>query len=50
MRSPFTDRREDIVPRSLRDLLATEAAQAPRPADDRRRRRQRRTMTNRRVT
>ncbi|WP_165950391.1 hypothetical protein [Actinomadura sp. GC306] len=50
MRSPFTDRREDIVPRSLRDLLATEAAQAARTANEKRRRRQRRTMTNRRVT
>ncbi|WP_165978447.1 hypothetical protein [Actinomadura darangshiensis] len=47
MRSPFTDRREDIVPRTLRDLLAAEAAQA---ADEKPRRRQRRTMTVRRVT
>lgn len=47
MRSPFTDRREDIVPRSLRDLLAAEASQA---ANDQPRRRQRRTMTVRRVT
>ncbi|MEU8798059.1 hypothetical protein [Spirillospora sp. NPDC048819] len=47
MRSPFTDRREDIVPRSLRDLLATEASQA---ANDKLRRRRRKTMTVRRVT
>ncbi|XRQ07153.1 hypothetical protein ACN3XK_63305 [Actinomadura welshii] len=47
MRSPFTDRREDIVPRSLRDLLAAEASQ---PGKEKRRRRQRRTMTTRRVT
>lgn len=47
MRSPFTDRREDIVPRSLRDLLATEASQA---GNERRRRRQRKTMTVRCVT
>lgn len=46
-RSPFTDRREDIVPRSLRDLLAAEASQA---ANERRRRRQRKAMAARRVT
>jgi hypothetical protein len=46
MRSPFADRREDILPRSLADLLATEA---PR-ADETPRRRQRRTRTVRRVT
>ncbi|MGP4022939.1 hypothetical protein [Actinomadura sp. 3N407] len=47
MRSPFTDRREDIVPRSLRDLLAADASQA---GNERRRRRQRKTVTARRVT
>jgi hypothetical protein len=47
MRSRFTEKREDIVPRSLRDLMAAEAAQ---PRDDERRRRRRRTMTVRRVT
>lgn len=48
MRSPFIDRREDILPRSLRDLLAaTEAAQAA--ANERPRRRQRRTKTVRRA-
>lgn len=47
MRSPFADRREDIVPRSLRDLLATEAGAAGKEG---RRRRRRRTMTARRVT
>ncbi|QXJ23115.1 hypothetical protein AGRA3207_004233 [Actinomadura graeca] len=47
MRSPFTDRREDIVPRTLRDLIAAEAAQAP---DEQRRRRPRKTMNARRVT
>ncbi|HLV73147.1 hypothetical protein FHX41_5983 [Actinomadura hallensis] len=46
MRSPFADRREDIVPRRLRDLLAADAYQ---PAKEKRRRRQRRTLT-RRVT
>ncbi|WP_207934566.1 hypothetical protein, partial [Actinomadura sp. KC06] len=47
MRSPFTDRREDIVPRTLRDLLATEA---PQVTNERRTRRQRKTLTVRRVT
>lgn len=47
MRSPFTDRREDILPRSLRDLIAAEASQAEKEAP---RRRQRRTVTARRVT
>jgi hypothetical protein len=47
MRSPFTDRREDIVPRTLRDLIAADASQ---PAEGRRRRRQRKAMTARRVT
>ncbi|MES9536822.1 MULTISPECIES: hypothetical protein [unclassified Actinomadura] len=47
MRSPFADRREDILPRSLADLLA---ADAPRAADETPRRRQRRTRTVRRVT
>ncbi|WP_176611597.1 hypothetical protein [Actinomadura sp. WMMB 499] len=51
MRSPFTDRREDVVPRGLRDLLATEPAGHPRDDDEsrRRRRRQRRIMTVRRT-
>ncbi|NVI88264.1 hypothetical protein [Actinomadura sp. BRA 177] len=47
MRSPFIDRREDILPRSLRDLLATEAA--AQAADEKRRRRQRRIRTARRA-
>ncbi|MFI0369591.1 hypothetical protein ACH35V_17085 [Actinomadura sp. 1N219] len=47
MRSPFTDRREDIVPRTLRDLLAAEASQG---TNERRTRRQRKTLTIRRVT
>ncbi|GAA4239317.1 hypothetical protein GCM10022254_58940 [Actinomadura meridiana] len=47
MRSPFTDRREDIVPRTLRDLIAAEAS---RDTDERRPRRQRKTLTVRRVT
>ncbi|SNR38847.1 hypothetical protein [Actinomadura mexicana] len=47
MRSPFADRREDILPRSLADLLA---AEAPHSADEAPRRRQRRTRTVRRVT
>ncbi|WP_157430319.1 hypothetical protein [Actinomadura macra] len=47
MRSPFTDRREDIVPRSLSDLIAAEAAQA---SDEQRRRRPRKAMNSRRVT
>jgi hypothetical protein len=47
MRSPFIDRREDILPRSLRDLLAAEAA--AQAADGRRRRRQRRVRTARRA-
>ncbi|WP_433465329.1 hypothetical protein [Spirillospora sp. CA-128828] len=47
MRSPFIDRPQDIVPRSLRDLLATEASQA---ANETPRRRQRRTRIVRRVT
>jgi hypothetical protein len=47
MRSPFTDRREDIVPRTLRDLLA---AEAPDAANETPRRRQRRVRTVRRVT
>ncbi|MGH3239590.1 MAG: hypothetical protein ACRDNL_04365 [Spirillospora sp.] len=47
MRSPFTERREDIVPRSLRDLLA---AEAPQVTNERRPRRQRKTLTARRVT
>ncbi|MFB4305015.1 hypothetical protein [Actinomadura sp. GTD37] len=47
MRSPFTDRREDILPRSLRDLLAAEAAQAAN--EERPRRRQRGTRTLRRA-
>lgn len=47
MRSPFADRPEDIVPRSLRDLLATEASQVTK---EKPRRRLRKTMTVRRVT
>ena len=47
MRSPFTDRLRDAVPRSLRDLIATDP---PQERDTRRRRRQRRTVTSRRVT
>ncbi|GGT62901.1 MULTISPECIES: hypothetical protein [Actinomadura] len=47
MRSPFADRREDILPRSLAELLAAEASHA---ADEPPRRRQRRTRTVRRVT
>ncbi|NKZ03103.1 hypothetical protein [Actinomadura latina] len=46
MRSPFTDRREDILPRSLRELLA---AEAPQTGNERRRRRQRRLRTARRA-
>lgn len=49
MRSRFTDRpanRADIVPRSLRDLLATDPT---RTANERRRRRQRKTATIRRA-
>ncbi|WP_165964140.1 hypothetical protein [Actinomadura sp. KC216] len=49
MRSPFTDRREDIVPRTLRDLLATEGSRS-QVANERRPRRQRKTLTARRVT
>ncbi|MGW3767549.1 hypothetical protein [Actinomadura verrucosospora] len=47
MRSPFADRREDILPRSLADLLAAEAS---RTEDEAPRRRQRRTTTARRAT
>ena len=47
MRSPFADRREDIVPRSLSDLIATEATQA---LDEQRRRRPRKAIISRRVT
>ncbi|WP_171064217.1 hypothetical protein [Actinomadura soli] len=47
MRSPFTDRREDIVPRTLRDLLAADASQV---TNEKRPRRQRKTLTVRRVT
>ncbi|QKG23847.1 hypothetical protein [Actinomadura verrucosospora] len=47
-RSRFTDRREDIVPRTLRDLIAADAAQ--RLDEGGRRRRRRRAMTARRVT
>ncbi|HEY8478211.1 MAG TPA: hypothetical protein VIL71_00130 [Spirillospora sp.] len=45
MRSPFTDRREDIVPRSLRDLLATD--EAPATEEGHRRRRRRMMITRR---
>ncbi|MBE1532276.1 hypothetical protein [Actinomadura algeriensis] len=48
-RSPFADRREDVVPRGLRDLLATEAGARPHGEDERRGRRRRRTMTVRRA-
>ncbi|NYD48422.1 hypothetical protein BJY14_004405 [Actinomadura luteofluorescens] len=47
MRSPFADRREDILPRSLADLLA---AETPRTGDEAPRRRRPRPMTVRRVT
>ncbi|MFV2172030.1 hypothetical protein ACFHW2_15240 [Actinomadura sp. LOL_016] len=50
MRSPFADRHEDVVPRDLRDLLATEPAAGPRDdGERRRRRRQRKVMTVRRA-
>ncbi|MFI0412199.1 hypothetical protein [Actinomadura sp. 3N508] len=49
MRSPFTDRPEDIVPRTLRDLLDTEASRS-QVTNERRPRRQRKTLTVRRVT
>lgn len=52
MRSPFIERREDILPRSLRELLAAEAAaqtaQAP-SGNERPPRRQRRIRTVRRA-
>ncbi|WP_157433101.1 hypothetical protein [Actinomadura rifamycini] len=48
-RSPFADRREDIVPRGLRDLLATDPGTPPRGEDERRRRRRRRVMAVRRA-
>ncbi|WP_242908411.1 hypothetical protein [Actinomadura terrae] len=47
MRSQFTDRREDILPRTLRDLIAAEATQE---TDEKRRRRPRKVITTRRVT
>ncbi|WP_158581368.1 hypothetical protein [Actinomadura spongiicola] len=47
MRSPFTDRPEDIVPRTLRDLLATDPSP---PTNKKRPRRQRRTNTTRGTT
>ncbi|WP_157406299.1 hypothetical protein [Actinomadura chibensis] len=47
MPSAFADRPQDIVPRTLRDLLAAEASQ---PENGKRRRRQRRIRTVRRVT
>lgn len=47
MPSAFADRPQDIVPRTLRDLLAAEAVQVK---DEKRRRRQRRLRTVRRVT
>ncbi|WP_187437832.1 hypothetical protein [Actinomadura decatromicini] len=47
MPSAFADRPQDIVPRTLRDLLAVEASQAE---NGKRRRRQRRIKTARRVT
>ncbi|HEU5028170.1 MAG TPA: hypothetical protein VFV01_24835 [Spirillospora sp.] len=47
-RTRFADRREDIVPRTLRDLIAADAAQ--RLDEDGHRRRKRRIMTARRVT
>ncbi|MFD0899345.1 hypothetical protein [Actinomadura sediminis] len=49
-RSPFADRREDVLPRGLRDLLATEPDGPRRGGNERRRRRrQRRVMTVRRA-
>jgi hypothetical protein len=47
-RTRFAEKREDIVPRTLRDLIAADAAQ--RLDEDGRRRRRRRIMTARRVT
>jgi hypothetical protein len=47
MRSPFTDRREDVVPRSLRDLIAAEASQ---DANERQPRRQRKALKARNGT
>ncbi|GAA1788300.1 hypothetical protein [Actinomadura chokoriensis] len=52
MRSPFIERREEILPRSLRELLAAEAAAPPgrvRSGSERPRRRQRRLRTVRRA-
>ncbi|MEV5827304.1 hypothetical protein AB0L25_17165 [Spirillospora sp. NPDC052242] len=49
VRSPFADRREDVVPRGLRDLLAADPDAPPRGGDERRRRRRRRIMTVRRA-
>ncbi|MFC6884967.1 MULTISPECIES: hypothetical protein [Actinomadura] len=48
MRSPFADKTEEIVPRSLKQLLAADAADAA--PDDDRKRRPRKTKTLRRVT
>lgn len=53
MRSPFADRREDILPRSLADLLAaatSRAGETSRAGDEAPRRRRPRPMTVRRVT
>jgi hypothetical protein len=47
-RTRFAERREDIVPRTLRDLIAADAAQ--HLDGDGRRRRRRRIMPVRRVT
>jgi hypothetical protein len=47
-RTRFAEKREDIVPRTLRDLIAADAAH--RLGEDGRRRRRRRIMTARRVT
>ncbi|MEU6751326.1 hypothetical protein ABZ914_34365 [Spirillospora sp. NPDC046719] len=46
-RTRFAEKREDIVPRTLRDLIAADAA---RLDEDGRRRRRRRIMPVRRVT
>jgi hypothetical protein len=51
MRSPFIERREEILPRTLRELLAAEAAAqtaGARSGRERSRRRERRIRTARR--
>ncbi|MWA07333.1 hypothetical protein F8568_044815 [Actinomadura sp. LD22] len=47
-RTRFADKREDIVPRTLHDLIAADTAQ--RQGEEGRRHRRRRIMTARRVT